>query len=74
MTTMYQCDLSSGITRTRAYIEARGAKIGARVRLTDSEDDTRYWRVDSVSDKPIDKQYLEELKTAYRSQRKASDI
>lgn len=74
MTTMYQCDLSHGNTRTRAYIEARGAKVGARVRLTDTEDDTQYWRVDSVSDKGIDKQYLDELKVAYRGQRKASDI
>lgn len=74
MTTMYQCDLSHGTTRTRAYIEARGAKVGARIRLTDSDDETQYWRVDSVSQTGIDKKYLEELKVAYRGQRKASDI
>lgn len=74
MTTMFQCDMSRGNTHTRAYIEARGARVGAFVQLKDSEDDTVFWRVDSVSDKGIDKQYLDELKVAYRKQREASDI
>lgn len=74
MTTMFQCDLSHGNTKTRAYIEARGAKVGSLVQFKDSDDDSVFWRVDSVSDKGIEKQYLDELKVAYRKQREASDI
>jgi len=71
---MYQCDLSHGATKTRAYIEARGAKVGSKVQLKDSGDDTIFWTVDSVADKGIEKEYLDELKVAYRKQREASDI
>ena len=71
---MYQCDLSNGSTKTRAYIEEKGAFVGAKVRLKDSDDDSVYWNVDSVANVGIDEKYLSELKTAYRKQRAASDI
>lgn len=74
MTLLYQCDLSSGSTRTRAYIPAKGAIKGATIKLKDSDDDTRPWVVESVSDKGIEESYLSELKVAYRKQREASDI
>jgi hypothetical protein len=74
MTTMFQCDLSHGTTHQRAYIEERGAKIGNRIKLKDSDDPSIYWTVDSVASKGIDKDYLETLKVAYRKQREASDI
>lgn len=74
MTMLYQCDMSSGTTRTRAYIPVKGAKVGSIVKFKDSDDDTREWRVESVSDTGIDERYLSELVSAYRNQRKASDI
>lgn len=74
MTMLYQCDLSSGTTRTRAYIPAKGAFIGATIKLKDSDDDTRDWVVESVASQGIEEKYLNELKVAYRKQREASDI
>lgn len=74
MTMLYQCDLSSGTTRTRAYIPAKGAIKGATIKFKDSDDDTREWTVESVSDMGIEEKYLSELNQAYRKQREASDI
>lgn len=74
MTKMYQCDLSNGSTHTRAYIEEKGAVVGAKVTLKDSDEPGKLWTVDSVSTMSIEEKYLNELKTAYRKQREASDI
>jgi len=52
MTTYYQCDLSQGTRRTRAYIEQRGAAVGRLVEITDEGFDG-FWRVDSVADKGL---------------------
>jgi hypothetical protein len=74
MTTMYQCDLSIGNRKTRAYIEAKGAKVGVQVRLKDTDDDQEFWTVDSVADTGIDEQYLKYINGANRKTRIASDI
>lgn len=74
MTLLYQCDLSSGATKTRAYIPQKGAVVGSVLSLKDSDDPDRRWTVESVADKGIEESYLNELKVAYRKQREASDI
>lgn len=42
------CNLANGDKRTCGYIEARGAKVGARVELVDL--DGEMWQVLSVGD------------------------
>lgn len=74
MTILYQCDLSSGDSRTRAYIPESGAKVGYTMKLKDSDDPDRFWTVVSVPETGIEEKYLTELKAAYRKQREASDI
>lgn len=59
MTTMYQCDLSRGDARTRAYIEERGARLGASVELKEKGFEG-FWRVDAVADTGIDAKALGE--------------
>jgi len=74
MTMLYQCDLSSGSSKTRAYIPAKGAKIGSSFKLKDSDDPEKMWTVESVSDIGIDEKYLAQLNIWNRDQRKGSDI
>ena len=46
--TYHWCQLANGNKRTSGYIEARGAKVGARVELPDL--DGEFWEVLSVGD------------------------
>lgn len=66
MTTYYQCDLSQGSTRTTAYIEERGAKLGARVEIKTSGFDG-LWEVIQVADKGIEGAILSELQKNNRN-------
>ena len=74
MTKLYQCDLECGERRTRAYIEEKSAVVGTRGTLRDAEDTESRWTVVDVPNVGIEERYLQELKTAYRKQREASDI
>ncbi len=46
--TYHWCQLANGDKRTAGYIEERGAKVGAKVELT--ELDGEFWEVLSVGD------------------------
>lgn len=59
MTLYYQCDLSQGTGRTRAYIEQRGAIVGKRVEIKD-DGFTGLWNVDNVADKGVEISALRE--------------
>ncbi|MEM7033792.1 MAG: hypothetical protein AAF629_29885 [Chloroflexota bacterium] len=45
-TMFYWCNLANGDKRTCGYIEARGARVGAKVRLIDL--DGQFWQVLTV--------------------------
>ena len=66
MTMYFQCTLSQGTGRTSAYIEQRGAQMG---KLIDVKEDgfTGLWRVESVSDRGVDAEYLREKQRKDRS-------
>ncbi len=54
-----QCTFSRGSERTIAWIEERGAKIGARVEIT-TLDDGPLWTVDAVTSAPLSAEALKE--------------
>ena len=53
----YQCRFRRGSERTVAWIEARGARIGAQVELT-TLDDNGPWTVEAVLSAPLDGEAL----------------
>ncbi len=59
----YQCELSQGTGRDRAYLEARGAVVGKVVEIIPGSGD--FWTVESVSQEGIDKRHLKELQDGY---------
>jgi hypothetical protein len=63
----YQCSFRRGTERTVAWIEARGAKVGAHVELI-TLDDGAPWEVQSVGAVPL---ALDELKQMQRLNRKS---
>ncbi|QIG71255.1 hypothetical protein EVB32_147 [Rhizobium phage RHph_TM39] len=62
----FQCDLSQGTGRTTAYIEERGAKVGAFVEVKD-ENFNGLWRVDQVSDHGVEGEHLRDLQKNNRN-------
>jgi hypothetical protein len=50
---MYQCHLRQGATQTVGWIEARGAKLGARVELKTEGFDDGLWLVTHVCQPPF---------------------
>jgi len=73
---LVQCDLrhENGTTHTRAFLENDKARLGVFVTLKDSEDPEAKWEVIGTPETGIDSKYLQELKSAHRKQREASDI
>lgn len=57
MTRFYQCELSQGTARTKAFIEARGASVGKLVEIKEPGFDG-LWHVDTVAEKGIDETVL----------------
>lgn len=55
-----QCRFRRGLERTVAWIEERGAKIGARVALL-SLDDGDTWEVEDVMGAPLAAEALKEM-------------
>lgn len=61
----YQCRFRRGTERTVAWIEARGAKIGAQVELT-TLDENGPWVVEDVSRAPLEEDALKDLQRLNR--------
>jgi len=59
----FQCDLSKGSLRQRAYIAERGATVGAQVEIGKGSGD--FWTVDSVGFPGIAKARLTEIQDDY---------
>lgn len=53
MTKYFQCDLSQGASRSRAYIEERGAVVGNMIEVKEAGF-TGLWRVDDVGQPGLD--------------------
>ena len=63
---VYQCRFRRGAERTVAWIEARGAKIGAWVDL-ETLDDGGLWEVEAVFDTPLQDHALKEMQRLNRN-------
>jgi hypothetical protein len=61
----YQCRFRRGSERTVAWIEARGAKVGAWVDL-ESLDEGDLWQVEAVFDAPLEDRSLKDLQRLNR--------
>lgn len=61
----FQCRFRRGSERTVAWIEERGAKVGARVQLT-SLDDGAAWDVETVGKPGLEKAALTDLQRLNR--------
>jgi len=61
----HQCRFARGPERTIAWIEARGAKIGARVELTALDDDGP-WEVVEICGAPLEAEALADLQRLNR--------
>jgi len=61
----FQCRFRRGPERTVAWIEERGAKVGARVQLT-SLDDGEAWLVESVAKPGLESAALSDLQRLNR--------
>jgi len=62
----YQCEMAQDTTRTRAYIEAKGAKLGNRITI-EEDGFEGYWTVVSVADKGITKETLRDKQSMDRN-------
>jgi len=62
----YQCRFRRGAERTVAWIEARGAKVGAWVDL-ETLDDGGLWEVEAVFDAPLEDRALKEMQRLNRN-------
>ena len=62
----YQCRFRRGAERTVAWIEARGAKVGAWVDL-ESRDDGGLWEVETVFDAPLEGRALKDMQLVNRN-------
>jgi hypothetical protein len=61
----YQCRFRRGAERTVAWIEERGAKVGAWVDL-ESLDEGEPWEVEAVFDAPLEDRSLKDLQRLNR--------
>ncbi len=66
-----QCRLSRENSFQIAWIEEKGAIEGNFIKLKDCNDEI--WHVDSVGNR-VNAEYVQELSSDYRTQRRASDI
>jgi hypothetical protein len=73
MSKYFQCDLSQNNSRSRAYIEERGAKVGNLVEVKE-DGFTGLWRVDSVANKGIEDAPLKDMQRKSRNYIKNTDI
>ena len=62
----YQCRFRRGSERTVAWIEARGAKVGAQVELTTLDDDGP-WLVEAVQSAPLAAEALKDMQDMNRN-------
>jgi len=62
----YQCRFRRGSERTVAWIEARGAKVGAWVEL-ETLDDEGPWEVEAVFNTPLEDRALQALQRLNRN-------
>jgi hypothetical protein len=62
----YQCRFRRGSERTVAWIEARGAKVGAKVELT-TLDDSGPWLVEAVQSAPLAAEALKDMQDMNRN-------
>lgn len=62
----YQCRFRRGSERTVAWIEARGAKVGAQVELTTLDDDGP-WLVEAVQGAPLAAEALKDMQDMNRN-------
>lgn len=60
--TFFQCDLSIGTRRTHGYIEARGAKVGARVEI-----EGEFWTVDAVANHGMSEERMKAEQQMHRN-------
>lgn len=72
MTWYKQCKFKKGDSYQTAWIEERGAKLGAHVEL--KSDNHEKWEVVEVGLGRQTAEMVQELSSDYKSQRKASDI
>lgn len=62
---MYQCELQQGTGKTVAWIDARGAKVGASVRLLSA--DGEFWKVAKVYNYGLDEKTLKAKQASDRN-------
>ena len=62
----YQCRFRRGAERTIAWIEARGARVGASVELL-TLDDGPAWEVEAVAPTPLDSAALKQMQQLNRN-------
>jgi len=63
----YQCTLASGQRQTTCFIPEHGAKMGYKMKLTDSDDPTLEWTVTSVSSMSVTADNLSKLQAYNRN-------
>jgi hypothetical protein len=63
---VYQCRFRRGAERTVAWIDARGAKVGAWVDL-ETLDDGGLWEVEAVFDAPLEDCALKAMQRLHRN-------
>lgn len=63
----YQCTLAYGQRQTVAFIPEEGARMGAKMKLTDSEDPTLEWKVTSVSSMSVTSDNVKKLQLLNRN-------
>lgn len=64
---MKQCRLTNQDSEMIAWIDQRGAKIGASVELKGFEEDRKFWKVEEVYDPAIDSETLAEKQRMNRN-------
>ena len=62
----YQCRFRRGAERTVAWIEARGATVGAHVELR-TLDEGPAWQVESVNGAPLEQEALRDMQDKNRN-------
>jgi hypothetical protein len=70
MKTLTQCLLSLNGDKQTAWIETRGAKVGAQVEL---KEDGQFWTVLEVHD-TLDEEVVKQNERNFKSHRKGTDI
>lgn len=66
-TVMKQCCLVNGDSQMIAWIEERGAKLGASVELKGFEGDRKFWKVDEVYNPALSSDVLAEKQRMNRN-------